>query len=188
MLDPILIDAIDAIPGEPYEGSAYRVTWKGRDPLAGNLGGGRWSPDGKFEALYLNLERSGAIAEVYYHLSQAPVFSSSDVLLNEVSVSVSNILSLDTAQLKLLGIEDPLAKRISYERSQSIGAAAYMLDFQGMIIPSARWDSMNLVLFLDRVDLNTQLALVTSEDVNWPAWIEQLNAKRSKSSKRRPRS
>lgn len=185
MLDPALIDAIDAIPGEPYQGSAYRVTWKSRDPLAGNSGGGRWSPDGKFEALYLSLERSGAIAEIYYHLSQAPVFSSSDVLLNKLNVSVTNILCLDIAQLKLFGIEDPLAKRISYEQTQSIGATAYMLDFQGMIIPSARWECKNIVLFLDRLDLNTELTLVASENVNWPAWSEQLRAKRSNTRGRR---
>jgi len=175
VLDPELLDFIDALVGESYNDIAWRVTWANRDPIAGNSGGGRWSPDGSFEALYMSLEQNGAIAEVYHHLSRAPVFSSSHVLINQLKLSLNNVLRLDMEQLRLLGIEDPLASRIDYDRSQSIGETAHMLDYEGLIVPSARWECMNLVLFLDRIDLNTQLAVITATDINWPAWREQLD-------------
>lgn len=50
-----------------------------------------------------------------------------------------------------------------------------MLDFDGLLVPSARWDCSNLVVFLDPVseDTNEHLTLVQAMDVNWPAWREQ---------------
>jgi len=42
------------------------------------------------------------------------------------------------------------------------------------MVQSARWECMNLVLFLDRIDLNTQLTVLTATDINWIAWRERL--------------
>ena len=77
ILDPELLSAVDALNSSKFEGEVWRVTWAARDPLAGNAAGGRWTPDGRFEALYTSLESDGALAEAYYHLSRAPVMSSS---------------------------------------------------------------------------------------------------------------
>lgn len=173
LLDPELLNVIDALNGQDFEGDIWRVTWAARNPLAGNAGGGRWSPDGRFEALYTSLEVNGALAEVYYHLSLAPVMSSSHMLLNHMKVTLPNVLVLDIAQLVALGIEDPLASRLDYSRSQAIGEAAYMMDYLGMIVPSARWDCNNLVLFVDRIDLNEHVTTLDASDVDWPAWKEQ---------------
>ena len=175
VLDPEVLDALDALTGEFYDGISWRVTWTSRDPLAGNSGGGRWSPDGSFEALYTSLVHDGAIAEVFHHLSRAPVFSSSNVRLNKLRVSLHRVLRLDTERLRDLHIEDPLASRICYARSQSIGDAARMLDYEGLIVPSARWECMNLVLFLDWIDLNKQLTFLEATEINWPAWRERLH-------------
>lgn len=38
----------------------------------------------------------GALAEVYYHLSRAPVMSSSHMRLNQLSVTLKNVLALTT--------------------------------------------------------------------------------------------
>jgi hypothetical protein len=175
ILDPELLDAMDALAGERYDGDAWRVTWATRDPLAGNAAGGRWSPDDGFETLYTSLKEDGAMAEVYYHLSKAPVFSSSHVLMNRLHVSLTNGLRLSGEQPITLGIEEPLASRIDYERSKAIGAAAHLLDFEGLIVPSARWECDNLVLFLDRFDIDAQLQVTATKNINWPAWRERVN-------------
>lgn len=174
LLDPELLSAVDALSGQAFEGDIWRVTWASRDPLAGNEGGGRWSPDGRFEALYTSLEPDGALAEVYYHLSRAPVMSSSDMRLNRLRISLDNVLVLDATQLNALGIDDPLASRLDNDRSQAVGEAAYMMDYQGLIVPSARWECSNLVLFIDRFDLNEHIELIDDSDVNWPAWREKV--------------
>ena len=56
-----------------------------------------------------------------------------------------------------------LTSKIDYKSSQPIGEAAHMLDFEGLIIPSARWNCENLVLFLDRIDIDAQLRFYRSK-------------------------
>ena len=107
VLEPKLLDAIDAISGIPLDGIVWRVTWAKRDPIAGNYGGGRWTPSNSFEVLYTSLEESGAMAEAYFHLSRAPVFSSSHMLINQLQVSLTNVLRLSKIQLENLGIDEP---------------------------------------------------------------------------------
>jgi hypothetical protein len=172
VLNPELVESIDAVPPQSFIGEVWRVTWATRDPLAGNAGGGRWSPDNSFEAFYTSLKSNGAMAEVYHHLSRAPVFSSSNVNLNRLSVSLNQVLRLNTDYLKRLGLDDPLAHRVDYSLSQSIGAAAHMLDFEGILVPGARWDCENLVIFLERIDIDAQITVSGKEDINWPAWRE----------------
>jgi len=173
LLNPELLSAIDALSGQAFKGDIWRVTWAGRNPLAGNASGGRWSPDGRFEVLYTSLNADGALAEVYCHLSRAPVMSSSHMRLNRLKMSLDNALILDAAQLKALGVNDPLASRVDYELTQAVGEAAYMMDYQGLIVPSARWECNNLVLFMERIDLNEHIELLEQSDVNWPAWREK---------------
>jgi hypothetical protein len=65
LLNPELLSAVDALNGQAFNGDIWRVTWAGRNPLTGNVGGGRWSPDGRFEVLYTSLNADGAMAEVH---------------------------------------------------------------------------------------------------------------------------
>ena len=172
--DRTLLDALEALPIEPFNGAAWRTTWASRDPLGGNFSGGRWDPPGEFEVLYTSLAADGSLAEVYYHLSRAPVFSSAQVRLTHLRVVIERALNLtDQNLLQQLGIEEPLANHLDYSKSQAIGAAARFLEFQGMLVPSARWPCQNLVLFLDTLDLNHDLAVAKQKDINWPAWREQ---------------
>lgn len=176
VLDPALVEAIDALPAATFSATVWRVTWANREPLAGNFGGGRWSPDNSFEALYTSLDQDGAMAEVYFHLSRAPVFSSSNMRLNQIDVTLNHVLEMDPATLESLGLKAPLASRIDYAISQSIGAVAHMLDFQGIIVPSARWACLNLVIFMDRIDVDKQIRAVGRQEINWPAWKEKNKA------------
>ncbi len=173
MLDPEILDALDKLSGEPLKTKAWRVTWASRNPLAGGVGGGRWSPPNQFEALYTSLKADGALAEAYYHLSRGPVFSSSSMKINQISVKLVNVLTLDIKNLNLLGIADPLASRIDFNLTQPISEAAHLLDCQGLLVPSARFECKNLVVFMDRIDPEKQLKVSKTEDVNWPAWREQ---------------
>lgn len=176
-LDPELLASLDALEGQSFRGDVWRVTWATRNPLAGNSGGGRWSPEGQFDVLYTSLRQDGALAEAYHHLSRAPVMSSSHMLLNRLSVSLDYVLKLDVDRLIALGMQDPRASRPRDNLGQSIGEAAFMLDYQGLIVPSARWDCDNLMVFLDRrsFDISRHLALKHATDVNWPAWRERSN-------------
>lgn len=173
MLDSQLLDTMDVLPAATFTGNVWRVTWATRDPLLGGIGGGRWSPANSFETLYTSATHDGAMAEAYYHLSRAPVFSSSTMTIHTLSLQLSRMLTLTGETLQRLGIDEPLATRVDYDLTQAIGDAAHMLDYEGIFVPSARADCVNAVLFLDAVDVDRQVTLVSSAPVNWPAWRQR---------------
>jgi RES domain-containing protein len=172
--DRELLDALEALSAKPFSGTAWRTSWATRDPLAGNTAGGRWHPDGSFEALYTSLEANGSLAEVYFHLSRAPVLSSAHVKLFRIQIRTQRTLSLDdTDVLSRLGIEDSGRPSPDHARSQEIGSAAHFLEFDSLLVPSTRWSCSNLVLFLDRLNPDEAFVVGPPEDVNWPAWKEE---------------
>ncbi|MCP4431253.1 MAG: RES family NAD+ phosphorylase [Gammaproteobacteria bacterium] len=177
LLDPELLQIIDKFEGQALQGEVWRVTWANRDPIVGNAGGGRWSPRDSFEALYTSMGQDGALAEVYYHLSRAPVFSSSQTNLHRLKVTLKNILKLGVIELSHLGIEDPYTNRLEAKVSQAIGEGAYMMGFQGLVVPSARWDCENLVIYVDQIDLDQDIEILESRKINWPAWKESKSSK-----------
>ena len=43
------------------------------------------------------------------------------------------------------------------------------------VVPCSRYRCSNLVIFLDRINLDTQIKFVSSKDVNWPAWKDPIS-------------
>lgn len=171
--DPDLLDALEAIEPQPFDDVIWRVTWATRDPLMGGTGGGRWHPPNDFEALYTSIDEHGAIAEIYHHLSKAPVFSSSHVKINQQRVRAERTLVFaDIKELESLGVEEQAFRKGDYTRTREVGAAARFLDMEGLIVPSARWSTANLILFMDRLSDRESLKVVASREINWPAWRE----------------
>ncbi len=178
--DPDLLDALEAMEPRPFGGIVWRVTWAARDPLAGGAGGGRWHFPNDFEALYTSMEEDGAMAEIYHHLSRAPIFSSSHVKINRLHVTAQRTLGFpDVAALAKLGVDEEMYRKGDTSRTREVGAAARFLDLDGLIVPSARWPCANLVLFLDRLPDRDALRVVETRDINWPAWREKAGATRN---------
>lgn len=77
----------------------------------------------------------------------------------EIELSVGRALQfLDLEALSSVGLNVENFGRLSYEqknheypRTQEIGEVAHFLDFDGLIVPSARSDAKNLVVFCDKV-------------------------------------
>ncbi len=158
----------------PFDGIVWRVTWASRDPLARGTGGGRWHPANDFEALYTSLDENGAMAEIYFHLSKAPVFSSSHVTLNKLSVRTERTVWFDDRRtLEAVGIDEEAFLKGDSARGQEVGAAARFLDLDGLVVPSARWPCNNLVLFLDRLPDLEDVRLLETREINWPRWREE---------------
>jgi RES domain-containing protein len=168
--DLALLDALDACPREEFMGSAWRIVRDGRDPILGSPASARWDP-GAFDVLYTALAREGALAEIHFHLSRQPVFPSKIRFhLYELLVRTEGLLRLpDMAALERFGIEREKYAELLYARTQEIGDAAQFLGFTGMIVPSARWSGLNLVLFTDRLEPDA-LDIRAQEPVDWAAW------------------
>lgn len=78
----------------------------------------------------------------------------------------------DIEQLRQLGVDDSRYHELLYNRTQEIGAAASFLGFDGMIVPSARWDCQNIVLFLDALNLE-EIQTISSQQIDWKVWREE---------------
>jgi hypothetical protein len=167
-----LLDALDALPRTPFEGTVWRTVREGRDPLQGHPSGGRWDP-GTFDVLYTSLERDGAVAEIHFHLSRQPVFPSKLVWqLHEITVRTTKTLRFaDLSALAPLGVDSERYGEILYGRTQAIGDAADFLGFDGLIAPNARWPCQNLVIFTERV-APAGLAIRSSAAIDWATWRE----------------
>lgn len=178
--DSALIDAIEALTPVRFEGTVWRVVRKGRSPVDCARSGGRWD-DGTFDVLYTSQQRDGAIAEMYFHLGRGqPVFPSKvEYGVHELEVRLDTALQLlDLGALQRLGLETSRYGQLSYDqasdaypRSQDIAEAAHFLEFDGLIVPSARWNCMNVILFCDRVPPGAVEITASHGLVNWPDWI-----------------
>ena len=167
-----LLDAIDAFRREPFNYPVWRVVKEGRDPVQGAPSKSRWC-NGNFDALYTSFERDGAIAEIHSLLSSQPVFPS------KVSWTVNRIVARCVKTLRLgnldtlskLGVDTNNYKSRDYGSTQEIGDAAYFLDFDGLIVPSARWSCLNLIVFTDRINPADIIVEETESDfVDWTVW------------------
>jgi RES domain-containing protein len=168
--DPDLLDLLDAHQGVAFEGDVWRIVREGRDVLQGYPAAARWDP-GTFDVLYTSLEREGALAEIYFHLTRQPVFPSKlRSVLHRIEVKTRRTLRIaDLAALEDLGVSREQYAGLTYERTQEIGDAAAFLGFDGILAPSARWPCQNLVLFLDRFAPH-DFAIGETEAVDWIAW------------------
>lgn len=176
--DNNLIDAVEAIDPLPYTGSVWRVTREGRDPTQCSRSGGRWD-DGTFDVLYTSAERLGAISEMKFHImrGQPVVPSRVTYKLYEIDVVLGRTLRLlDLAALETIGLDISRYGQLSYEdkdaeypRSQDIGEVAHFLDYDGLVVPCARYVCQNVVVFCDRVPPD---ALSVNKDHGMVDWEE----------------
>src|SRR5207237_1225367 len=147
-----LLDAIDKLARTIFEGQVWRVVRETRDVLQAARVGARWDR-GTFDVLYTSLDRDGALEEIYFHLSRQPVFPSIPFQIHRIRVAAKRILRLDQMPLlQQLGVDVPNYAALDYSRTQAIGDAALFLGFDGLSVPSARSQFLNLVLFADRID------------------------------------
>lgn len=174
--DHRLLDALGNLTVTAFSGSAWRVVRKDRDPMQPSSVQGRWNP-GTFDVLYASMDRDGACAEVYFHLSRQPVFPSQlQYSLFEFEVRTRETLRLASVdELVALGVEEDRYTEILYERTQEIGDAAHFMGFDGLIVPSARWNCLNLVLFTDALEPNDVTAQEVS-DLNWDEWRDRAKS------------
>jgi RES domain-containing protein len=172
--DRAILDALESLESESIEKTAWRVVRKGRDPMRGAVANGRWNAIGEFEVLYTSLASEGALAEVGYRLSLEPVWPSRiQHEIHTLTIKADRALIFENLQqLERLGVNIARFESFEYAATQAIAAAANFLQFDALIVPSARNDAQNLVIFLDR--LQTPPELTNTDTVNWTAWRARM--------------
>jgi RES domain-containing protein len=123
------------------------------------------------EVLYTSLEREGALAEIGFRLSLEPVWPSRlQHEIHEIRVQTAQTLHFaDVGSLAAFGVDVARYDSFDYSATQALAAAAHFMEFDGLLIPSARHKSQNLVVFMDR-DAATSLEAMKADPVDWVVW------------------
>ena len=176
--DAALLDAVERLEQAPFSGTVWRSVRLGRDPTACWSAGGRWD-DKSFDVLTTSETRAGALAERKYHLFRGQPFPPSKVRyeLFELHVRLSAVISFaDMEALQSVGMNTSgygLAsyddKDLEYPRSQEVAEACFFLGADGVLVPSARHASRNLVVFCDQT---TEIEIELMESHGVIDWAE----------------
>lgn len=174
--DNTLIDALEAIEPVTFAGAVWRLVRDGRDPLQCSASGGRWD-DGSFDVLYTSMSKAGAVEEMRFHLMRGQPVMPSKVRyrLFELEIALERALQfLDLGSLAAVGLKTETFGRLSYQqkndeypRTQEIAEVAHFLDFDGLVVPSARSEERNVVVFCDKVQSLQQSPVKDHGLVDW---------------------
>lgn len=175
--DQALLDRLNALSTESFSGEEFRTTRVNADPIAPSTSGGRWAPDAmngiEVPILYTNFERDGSFAEVISFLvGLTPVPGPRPLRVSRLSASTGKTLRLVRANLETLGVDMARFGERDYVRTQSIGAAIGFLELDGLIAPSARWPTDNLMIFTANHAPTERLEVIDSQDVEWRSWAK----------------
>ena len=169
--DRELLEKLSAFPAEKYDGEVFRATRLGLHPLTASVSGGRWMPTNVTPTLYTSAGRNGAIAEITFHWSQLTPRPSKHALLHRIALKTKKSIRLLRADLTAVGVDLSHYSDVNYAKTQAIGAAIAHLECDGLIVPSARWNCENVIVFMNNSDGDDDIALIlNSEDLDWLAW------------------
>lgn len=175
---PALIDALDTREAVGFSGPLWRVVTSGYDVLRPGRSGGRWD-DGSFDVLYTAVERDGAMAEAYFHAYKGqPVLPSKiNKTLHQIDANFSRVLDLTGegvlaeigANITQFGRLHYVERESEYPSLQQIAEVAFFLEFEGVLVPNARWSCANLVIFNERTKPD-QLIVTANEPIDLAIW------------------
>ncbi len=166
IFDQSVLDALEAVAQESWEGDVWRVVFGSRNPLLANTTGARWNPRDT-AALYTSLERGILLAELDHLRSlQTPPTRRSAYRLHRIYVRVDRLLDLrDRSLLASMGVEEADLVGDDHAACQEVGGAAAWLGCDGILVPSARAKGDNLVIFVNRQEPDAALDVIESQEI-----------------------
>lgn len=125
-----------------------------------NTRGARWNPS-DVAAIYTSCEHETAIAEGEYRLSMEPVRPRAKRVIYSLRVRLSSVLDLrDDKALRRLGLNN--ITEANFSVCQQVGGAVHWLDHDGLLVPSARSNGTNLVIYPLKHDPTLDFEIVDS--------------------------
>jgi RES domain-containing protein len=163
--DPTLLDAIEDLAVRDYQGRVWRHMFNDYLPDRVNLGGARWNPRG-VGAIYTALHQQTALAEGQHAVDVQPRRPFARRVLYELEVAVSGVVDLTTSDaLTAVGLTQADLTADVFDACQRVGGAAAWLERGGLLVPSARDDGDNLVIFVTGRGLDDDITTVSHEVV-----------------------
>lgn len=148
MVDSVkLPERLKALRQCPWQGTAFRHMFGSYPPDRENTSGARWNPAG-VAAIYASLTRQGALAEAEHQIAVQPIRPRARRSLYELEVALTSVLNFtDRTLLAELGVDEDRLRADDMLACREVGAAAASLGCEGILVPSARSQATNLIIF-----------------------------------------
>ena len=174
--DKALLDSLERLEQARFSETVWRAVREGRNPTDCWRAGGRWD-DRSFDVLYTSVAREGAIEERRFHLVRGQPFPPSKVRyeLFELHVRLAAVISFNDLQaLQSIGMNSSgygmvsyVDKAIEYPKSQEIAEACFFMGADGILVPSARHECQNMIVFCEQ-DTEKEIELIRSHGlIDW---------------------
>ena len=157
MLDPRILERVDAIEPVAFRGCAYRHVARTKSPISGEgarVHGGRWNPPQSFPTLYLALDRPTVLAELKRTALRFGI-APEGLLPRAVyrcDIAIRQCLDLrDQGNREQVGLSLDAIRSEDPRRCQGVATAAHYLGLEGLIAPSAAGAGSTIAIFTDRL-------------------------------------
>ena len=167
--DPDLLAHLESYREGPFEGGVHRVVWADRSPVQGSSGArGRWnSPDSQFEVLNTSFMSEGAKAEFEAFWSLFEQRPDRQALNWKLRVRLKRAVELDFGSLETLRVAQSDYGGREYSRTQEISDVVNYLGYDGLIVPCARYECRNLIIFIQNLARDCMVEEVESKVFEW---------------------
>lgn len=163
--DPELLDAIESLGAEALEDvTVWRHMFNDNPPELSNTRGARWNPAG-LAAIYTSEQRETAIAEGQHVIDSQPLRPTARRFVYELRVSAGKALRITPADLPILGLDQADLESADFTACQRVGAHAAFLDYDALIVPSARANGANMVIFVNELAAEAVFERVDVEQI-----------------------
>jgi len=161
--DRELLAKLDQLRASPWRGDVFRHMFGDYPPERENQRGARWNPP-ETPAIYTSLTRVAALAEADFHISLQPIRPTARRTIYRIGVVLDSVVDLsDRSRLAALGISDDDLTSLDHRPCQRVGGAIEWLENDGLLVPSARADGMNLVIFPNQQKAGYEFWVIGSE-------------------------
>jgi RES domain-containing protein len=145
--DRELLAKLDELRANQWQGEVFRHMFGDYPPERENQKGARWNPP-EIPAIYASLTLDIALAEADFQISLQPVRPRARRTIYRISVTLSSVIDLsERTRLAALGISEDDWVSLDHRACQHLGGAIAWLGNDGLLVPSARADGVNLVIF-----------------------------------------
>lgn len=177
-LDEDVVQQVNDAGSTPWSGTVHRYTAAEYEPLSGEGAykfGGRWNPRRIFPTIYLARPLSASMGELR-RLAEATSVDPQALLrrgyvLHDIEVVDLPVLDLRTpAALAFVGLSVDDIADDDWAACQSVGHAAWFLEYAGVLAPSATGDGHVLAAFEHRIQPG-QIAVLESRPLDLETYL-----------------
>ena len=165
VFDDGIVEKLEVMPSMAWSGEVFRHMFGDNRPDRENVRGARWNPPG-VAAIYTSLDKSSALAEAEYYINLQPLRPKAKRLVYQLKVSLASVLDLSTwSDLSKFGINQEAFGTPEYDETQHLGGAVAWLKHDGLLVPSARSQGTNLIIFPGQQNADYEFTILDSEVV-----------------------